>query len=86
MRVKGYKDLRFWKTSFETTKLVLNLVKKTPKDFATKIVISQLVRSSSSVRANIAEGYGSYKGKEYQRFLQMSLGSALQTLRSKSKK
>ena len=32
-----------------------------------------------SVGANIAEGFGKYKGKEYQRFLQMALGSSRET-------
>jgi len=78
-RITGYKDLKFWQKSFETTKLILALVRKLPHDTATRTVISQLVRSSGSVGANIAEGYGRFKGKEYARFIQMALGSANET-------
>ena len=41
--------------------------------------MNQLVRSSGSIGANIAEGYGRYTGKEYQHFLQIALGSATET-------
>ena len=78
-RIKGYKDLKFWQKSFETTKQIVGLVKKLPMEQATKIVVNQLIRASSSVGANIAEGYGRYRGKEYERFLQISLGSANET-------
>jgi len=64
-RIKGYKDLKFWQKSFETTKQIVGLVKKLPMEQATKIVVNQLIRASSSVGANIAEGYGRYRGKEY---------------------
>ncbi|OGY18934.1 MAG: hypothetical protein A3F04_00960 [Candidatus Chisholmbacteria bacterium RIFCSPHIGHO2_12_FULL_49_9] len=77
--MKGYKDLKFWQKSFETTKQIVGLVKKLPMEQATKIVVNQLIRASSSVGANIAEGYGRYRGKEYERFLQISLGSANET-------
>ncbi|MEK7580912.1 MAG: four helix bundle protein [Patescibacteria group bacterium] len=43
------------------------------------IIADQLLRSSFSVGANIAEGFGKYKGKEYPRFIQIALGSARET-------
>lgn len=77
--VKSYKDLHFWQKSFETTKQILGLIKKLPMEQMTKIVVNQLIRASCSVGANIAEGYGRYRGKEYERFLQIALGSANET-------
>lgn len=77
--ISQYKDLLFWKTAFETTRLVIELGKLLPTDRVSLIVMSQLLRSSASVGANIAEGFGRYKGKEYKRFLQISLGSANET-------
>lgn len=73
---KTYKDLLFWQKSFEVATLVLKLSRKIPRTYEVKIILNQLLRSVMSVGANIAEGYGRYGGKEYTRFLQVSLGSA----------
>lgn len=75
-RTKTYKDLVIWKKAFENSLLVLRLIKKLPKTSENRIITNQLTRSIMSVGANIAEGYGRYGGKEYSRFLQISLGSA----------
>ncbi len=77
--IKSYKELIFWQTSLEVTQLVIELCRKLPKDRTAEILSDQIVRSSASVGANIAEGFGRYKGKEYKRFLQVSLGSANET-------
>jgi four helix bundle protein len=74
-----YKDLVFWQRAYEVTGLVLALSKRLPNDRVANILMNQIVRSSSSVGANIAEGFGRYKGKEYSRFLQIALGSANET-------
>lgn len=79
MEVKSYKDLRFWQTSKEVNLLAVKLVAKLPNTMTTKIIFNQLLRACFSVGANIAEGYGKYLGKEYSRFLQISLGSARET-------
>jgi four helix bundle protein len=73
---KTYKDLEIWKKSFNTSIKLLSLVKKIPKSPETKIILDQLLRASMSIGANIAEGYGRYKSKEYLRFLRISLGSS----------
>lgn len=75
-KVKNYKELKFWQTAFETTILVVNLTRKLPKEKVFWIISDQIIRAASSIGANIAEGFGRYKGKEYERFLQISLGSA----------
>ncbi|MBI2621273.1 MAG: four helix bundle protein [Candidatus Levybacteria bacterium] len=77
--IKSYKDLIFWQRALEVTKLVIKLCRELPKDRVSVILISQIIRSSASVGANIAEGYGRYKTKEYPRFLQIALGSANET-------
>lgn len=56
--------------------MVVVLTKKLPADRSAWIITDQILRAAFSVGANIAEGFGKYKGKEYPRFLQMSLGSA----------
>jgi four helix bundle protein len=78
-KITNYRQLKFWQTSFETTKLIFILARKLQSNIQTKILLNQLIRASSSIGANIAEGFGRYKGKEYCRFLQIALGSANET-------
>lgn len=78
-KVSNYKDLIFWQTAFNTTKQILMVTKRLPSDRPSQIVLDQIVRSASSIGANIAEGYGRYKGKEYIRFIRIALGSANET-------
>ncbi len=77
--IKTYKDLIFWQRAHEVSVLVIKLCRKLPKERIADILCSQIIRSSVSVGANIAEGFGRYKSKEYARFLQISLGSANET-------
>lgn len=76
---KTYKDLLFWKSAFETSLMVSKLARSLPRDFLTRIIISQVLRSAMLIGANIAEGYGRYGPKEFSRFLQVALGSANET-------
>ena len=72
------KDLEIYKLSRELSKLAWEFYNSL--DWQTKKVIGdQFIESSDSVGANIAEGFGKYKGKEYARFIQMALGSARET-------
>ncbi len=73
---KSYKDLKIWKKSFKTSICLLNLTGKLSKTLEIRIILDQLLRSTMSIGANIAEGYGRYNSKEYIRFLRISLGSA----------
>lgn len=59
--------------------LVVKLTRSLPNERCAWVIIDQILRSSFSVGANIVEGYGKYKGKEYPRFIQMALGSAQET-------
>ncbi len=77
--ISHYRDLIFWQRAHEVTVLVIQLCRKFPKERIADILLSQIIRSCASVGANIAEGFGRYKGKEYNRFLQIALGSANET-------
>lgn len=78
-KVTSYKDLIFWQRAREVNLLVVNLTRKLSSERSAWIIIDQMMRAAFSVGANIAEGFGKYKGKEYSRFLQISLGSARET-------
>lgn len=76
---KTYRELKFWQSAYSVSLLIIKLSRKLPKDRITDILIKQVIRAAVSVGANIAEGYGRFKGKEYSRFLQIALGSANET-------
>jgi len=77
--IKTYKDLVFWKRSKEVGLLTVTLIRKFPNEKVSWIISEQLLKAAFSVGANIAEGFGKYKGKEYSRFLKISAGSANET-------
>lgn len=73
-KAHSYRDLLVWQKSVELCTLVYSLTKKYPKEelFA---LTSQTRRASSSVPANIAEGYGRDSKKEFAHFLRIAQGS-----------
>lgn len=77
--ISNYKELIFWQRAHQVVLLVIKLCKDLPRDGISVVLINQVIRSAGSVGANIAEGFGRYKGKEYKRFIQVALGSANET-------
>ncbi|MDP1688720.1 MAG: four helix bundle protein [bacterium] len=71
-----------WKVYNDAKELfyfVLQLVKKLPKEHRFEIS-SQIIRSSLSVVLNIAEGSGKISDRELNRYFDIALGSAHETL------
>ena len=58
---------------------IIRIVKKLPREYRFEFG-SQLIRSALSVVLNIAEGSGKTSDKELNRFLEIALGSAYETL------
>jgi len=77
--IGSYKELTFWQRARQVSLLIIKLIRKLPNEKAAWIISDQVLRSSFSVGANIAEGFGKYKGKEYSRFILIALGSANET-------
>lgn len=50
-----------------------------PKKKAADIIANQILRSSGSTSANIAEGHGRHKGREYEHYLIIARGSLTET-------
>jgi len=71
-------ELEIYQLAMEIGELVWTKV-MTWEYFAKKTVGDQLVRSSDSIAANIAEGYGRYFFKERKKFYYYSRGSLLET-------
>lgn len=72
--INDFKDLRIWQTGMEIAEQCYFLTKFFPKDELYGMV-QQIRRSSASIPANIAEGYGRRYTGEYVRFLNIAKGS-----------
>ncbi len=72
-------DLEVWNISREFRKKISFLVKTLPGEEKFRLS-DQLIRSSRSVTANIAEGFGRYHYQENIQFCRQSRGSLLETL------
>ncbi len=73
-----HRDLISYQKAKQLTKFVIRLSEVLPKSRNIDILYKQLLRSTSSVGANIVEGYGRNNQKEYKQFLGISRGSALE--------
>jgi four helix bundle protein len=67
--------MKVWEKSHELTLMVYRASAKFPKEEIYGLT-SQMRRSSASIPTNIAEGSGRSTDADFQRFLQIALGSA----------
>ena len=78
MKVNSFEDLTVWQEAHKLTLEIYQLTARFPA--AEKYgIISQLRRSSSSVPANIAEGFGRATTRELLRCLQIARGELEET-------
>ena len=77
--MQRFYDLEAWKVARDLKISVAVIVKKFPPDERFSL-ISQIIRSSRSVTANISEGYGRNNYKETIHFCRMARGSLEETL------
>ena len=77
--METYKDLKVWQRNQDCILKCAKLLDALPKTSPCQSIYTQLFRSISSVGANIAEGYGSYEGKEYSRYLKIAFRSAIES-------
>jgi four helix bundle protein len=75
---KRFEDILAWQKARQATKLVYEITAegKFAKDFGLR---DQIRRSSVSIMANIAEGYGRRSDKEFSNFLNIAHGSVAET-------
>lgn len=74
MKTFRFVDFQVYKDAKEFYKIVLRETKKFPKEFLYDLT-SQLRRSALSVILNIAEGSTKRSDKDFNRFIEISLGS-----------
>jgi four helix bundle protein len=73
-KAESFKDLIVWQKGIELVNTIYKATKKFPKD-ELYCLTSQIRRASISVPANISEGWGRGKTKNYIQFLEISRGS-----------
>ncbi len=78
-KIRTFKDLEVWKKAFILAIDIIRLTEKLPKGMSTKIISEQLIRASTSISSNIAEGFGSFSRKEFGRYLKIALKSSYET-------
>lgn len=74
-----YRDLVFYQKARELVKAINDLIKAWPKTMQAQEISRQLLRSVTSIGANIAEGHGRHEGAEYIHYLIIAQGSANET-------
>ncbi|QLE58027.1 four helix bundle protein [Nostoc sp. TCL26-01] len=72
--IRDFKDLIIWQKGMEIAEKCYLLTKHFPRDEVFGMT-EQIRRSSASIPANIAEGYGRRSSGDYARFLNISQGS-----------
>lgn len=78
--MKDFRELKVWQKGVDFFEQVVQDVKKFPKSEVSRVITNQILRSASSISANIAEGYGRRKGAEYIHYLYIARGSANESL------
>lgn len=77
-KITGFEQLRVWQESQKLAVNVYTATKNFPKDEVFALT-NQLRRASSSISANIAEGFGRESTKDKRNFYTIAYGSLLET-------
>ena len=72
--IKDFKNLIIWQKGIDITEKCYYLTQSSPKEELYGMV-QQVRKSSASIPANIAEGYGQRSSGDYARFLNIAQGS-----------
>jgi len=73
----NFEDLEAWQHAIDLAVLIYTLTKQFPKDELFSLT-NQMRRASSSISANLAEGYGRHGYKEKLQFYKIANGSLLE--------
>jgi four helix bundle protein len=69
-----------WQRAQELSLQVVRLVRELPGDRTSSVLGQQVLRSATSIAANIAEGHGRFAAGAYRNHLSIARGSATESL------
>ena len=69
-----------WQKAQELASAIVDLTRALPTDRTTGVLVQQVVRSASSIGANIAEGHGRFAAGAYRNHLSIARGSTAETI------
>lgn len=75
--MRNFKELKIWQKGFDIAVKSFKLTTSFPKEEKYGIT-SQITRAAVSISSNIAEGSSRSSEKDYNRFIEISLGSAFE--------
>ena len=75
----SYRNLLLWQKAQDLALEIVRLASKLPNDRTAPILARQVVRSASSIAANIAEGHGRYTLGAHRNHLSIAKGSVCET-------
>jgi four helix bundle protein len=78
--IRSFEDLIVWQKAHQFFLDVVQDVDTFSPNTASRVIANQLLRSASSISANIAEGFGRRTGKEYTHYLIVARGSTTETV------
>ena len=76
--MRNFKQLLIWQKGFQIAVKAFHFTAAFPKEEKFGL-IQQITRAAVSIPSNIAEGSSRTSSKDYNRFLEMSLGSTFET-------
>ena len=76
---KSFQDLKIWQVAMEMFEMVCEDVSKWPRTQISRAIEYQVLKSSGSMGANVAEGYGRGVPGEFEQFLRYGRGSSAET-------
>jgi four helix bundle protein len=77
--IKHFTDLRVWQKAHDLFISINKMTEKVPREVAATIVFEQLLKSTGSISANIAEGFNSRGRRKYIQYLDIAQCSAAET-------
>ncbi|MEA1949651.1 MAG: four helix bundle protein [Thermodesulfobacteriota bacterium] len=78
-KVKTFKDLIVWQKSHQLFLDIVEDIESLPNKRVAWIIADQILRSSSSISANISEGFGRKTRADYEHFFIIARGSTTET-------